>query len=176
MPESRDPAELLQAAAYDDQSAWVELTARYGPRMWAVARACGLGEADAADAVQGGWLRLIEHLHTIKDPARVGGWLVTTTRREALRILSRERPGLQAHDLVTEPDPATAVLDAELGHQLWVAVSALPEPCRTLLKLIATGERQLATRLGVAAGSVGPTRARCLSKLRTLISLEETVQ
>ncbi|MFI6594864.1 RNA polymerase sigma factor [Nonomuraea sp. NPDC050536] len=172
----RDPAVLLDAAADGDHAAWVELTNRFGPRLWAAVRACGLGEADAADAVQGAWLRLLESLHTIKDPAGVGAWLTTTARREALLILRKEVPGLPSYLPVSEPDPAAEVLDADIGQRLWQAVSDLHEPCRSMLRLVAVGERQLATRLGLPPGSVGPTRARCLERLRTLISPQETVQ
>ena len=177
MHEPRDPAELLKAAAEDDQTAWDQLESRFGPRMWAVARACGLNEADAADAVQGAWLRLLEHLHSIREPALVGAWLATTTRREAL-LLVRKTPPAAGFELGDAPDPASAVLEADGNRLLWQTVSALQEPCRTLLHLVATdlGSRQMALRLGVPVGSVGPTRARCLEKLRTLISLQETVQ
>ena len=92
MRDARLPAELVLAAASGEQSAWDGLVARFGARMWAVARACGLGEQDAADAVQGAWLRLLQHLHTIREPAGVGAWLMTTVRREALQLLPKDRP------------------------------------------------------------------------------------
>ncbi|NUP03617.1 MAG: sigma-70 family RNA polymerase sigma factor [Nonomuraea sp.] len=186
MSDSRDPAELLHDAAGGDRTAWHELESRFGARMWALARSCGLGEADAADAVQGAWLRLLQHMHDIRDPARVGGWLMTTTRREALLLLRKEPSGLlvrgpageASFGAVEEPDPASAVLEADGRRLLWKSVSALQEPCRTLLQLVATdlGNQQMAMRLGLPLGSVGPTRARCLEKLRTLLSLQETAQ
>ncbi len=177
MQDAHDPAELLSAAADGDQWAWDELVSRFGPRMWAVARACGLNEADAADVVQGSWLRLLERLGGIRDPGLVGAWLATTARREALLLLRRTPPGL-AFEGGHAPDPASAVLEADGHRLLWKTVSSLQEPCRTLLHLVATdlGSRQMAMRLGMPVGSVGPTRARCLEKLRTLISLQETVQ
>ncbi|MEU4574875.1 RNA polymerase sigma factor [Nonomuraea sp. ATR24] len=177
MHDTRDPAELLAAAAGGDQDAWDQLVSRFGPRMWAVARSCGLGESDAADVVQGAWLRLLERLHAIREPAAVGAWLATTTRREALQLL-RKTPHSVAAEPPAAPDPASAVLEADGNRLLWQTVSTLHEPCRTMLRLVATdlGSRQMAQRLGVPIGSVGPTRARCLEKLRTLISLQETVQ
>ena len=87
-----------------DQAAWEDLVARFDARMWAVARAFGLSAADAADAVQGAWLRLVENADAIRDPARIGAWLVTTTRHEAAR-LSRRARGEVASDLVV-PDTA----------------------------------------------------------------------
>jgi RNA polymerase sigma factor (sigma-70 family) len=174
----REPAELLAAAADGDQSAWDELESRFGPRMWAVARACGLSPADAADAVQGSWLRLLQNLRSIRDPSAVGGWLTTTVRREALLLLRKERPGVSSFEVVEDPDPAAAVLEADGRRLLWTMVSTLQEPCRTLLQLVANdlGNQQVASRLGLPTGSVGPTKARCLEKLRTLISLQETAQ
>ncbi|MFG2077623.1 RNA polymerase sigma factor, sigma-70 family [Nonomuraea maritima] len=178
MHAAREPAELLLAAAEGDQSAWDELVSRFGPRMWAVARACGLGPADAADAVQGAWLRLLQHLHTIREPAGVGAWLMTTVRREALQLLRKDRPLLAAAEVVDEPDPAAAVLEADDRRLLWKTVSALHEPCRSLLQLVANdlGNQQVASRLGLPVGSIGPTKSRCLDKLRTLISTQETAQ
>ncbi|WP_328815080.1 RNA polymerase sigma factor [Nonomuraea cypriaca] len=178
MRDPRDPAELLEAAADGDRSAWDELESRFGPRMWAVARACGLGSSDAADAVQGSWLRLLQHLHSIRDPSGVGGWLMTTVRREALLLLRKELPGVSSFEVVEDPDPVSAVLETDGRNLLWKTVSDLHEPCRTLLQLVANdlGSRQVAMRLGLPVGSVSPTRARCLEKLRTLISTQETAQ
>lgn len=178
MPDPRQPAELLLAAASGEQDAWDALEARFGPRMWAVARACGLNEQDAADAVQGAWLRLLEHLHDIREPAGVGAWLATTTRREALHLIKKAKPAPVTFDVIHTPDPESAVLEADGNRMLWQTVFTLKEPCRSLLTLVASdlGSRQVAVRLGLPFGSVGPTRARCLEKLRTLISLQETVQ
>ncbi|WP_246148631.1 RNA polymerase sigma factor [Nonomuraea turkmeniaca] len=174
----RDTAELVHAAAGGDRSAWDELESRFGPLMWAVARACGLGPADAADVVQGAWLRLLQHLESIKDPAAVGGWLATTVRREALLLLRKDRPRVYSSEVVEDPDPAAAVLETDGRQLLWKSVSALHEPCRTLLQLVAIdlGSRQTAMRLGLPMGSIGPTRARCLERLRTLISAQETAR
>ncbi|MEV0583714.1 sigma-70 family RNA polymerase sigma factor [Nonomuraea sp. NPDC050310] len=173
-----DAALLLKAAAEGDESAWAGLEALFGPRMWAVARACGLGEADAADAVQGAWLRLLESLDRIREPSCVGAWLVTTARREAIQLLRRGPTTFPAFTPPAHPSPESTLLEADSVRLLWQQVTDLPEPCRTLLKLLATqaGPRQVAVRMGIPPGSVGPTRARCLQKLRTRISLEEKVQ
>jgi RNA polymerase sigma factor (sigma-70 family) len=170
---------LVLAAAEGDHHAWCQLVDRFGAAMWATARSYGLSGADADDAVQGAWLRLVENLSAIRDPRGIGGWLITTTRREASRLARRR----QGERLAGEPpdqaqaDAATAVLDADQGLRLWQAVETMQEPCRTLLRLVATapdsGTHQLAVRLGMPTGSVGPTRARCLRRLRTLISAEE---
>ncbi|MCK2217709.1 sigma-70 family RNA polymerase sigma factor [Actinomadura sp. ATCC 31491] len=178
MHAQRAPEELLRAAADGDRSAWDALESRFGPLMWAVARACGLGAADAADVVQGAWLRLLQHLDDIREPERVGAWLATTVRREALLVLRESRPGVHWAAEAGEPEPGAAVLGSHERQALWSTVSTLREPCRTLLQLVAIdlGSRQTAARLGLPLGSVGPTRARCLEKLRTLISPQEPAQ
>lgn len=165
-----------------DAAAWDELVDRFGARMWAVARAFGLTAADAADAVQGAWLRLVENWDTIREPAALGAWLITTTRREAA-VLSRRRRGERLIPDPPEPpdpdpgpwaqDPAAAVVSADEGRRLLQTVDRLQEPCRMLLRLLVeapdAGYRQIAGRLGVPIGSVGPLRGRCLARLRRLL-------
>ncbi|MFO7249633.1 MAG: sigma-70 family RNA polymerase sigma factor [Actinomycetes bacterium] len=164
-----------------DQAEWNALEAEFGPRMWAVARAFGLSAADAADAVQAAWLRLVESIDRIRDPARIGAWLVTTTRHEALLLCRKGRAVTPTHS-PPEPgeadagDPALAVLSADEARRLWRAVDALDEPCRTLLRLLVTapesGYARIAARLGLPIGSVGPMRGRCLGRLRKLVEAE----
>ncbi|MCT9931145.1 sigma-70 family RNA polymerase sigma factor [Planotetraspora sp. A-T 1434] len=159
-----------------DQAAWEELVARFDGRMWAVARAFGLSPADAADAVQGAWLRMVESLDGIRDPERIGAWLITTTRHEAVRLSRRARGEVMAdHELpdVAGPDPAAAIVDADFGRHVWQRLHTLGEPCRSLLRLYVLNPdakyAQIAIRLNLPVGSIGPTRARCLSRLRTLV-------
>ncbi|GIH71651.1 RNA polymerase sigma factor [Sphaerimonospora thailandensis] len=167
-----------------DQAAWDDLVARFDGRMWAVARAFGLGPADAADAVQGAWLRLVESLDAIRDPDRIGSWLITTTKNEAARLSrSRTGSGSAVSDVPDDipdlgaPDPAAAVVDADYGRHVWGRLDLLGEPCRSLLRLYALHPdaryTQIALRLDLPVGSIGPTRARCVSRLRAL--LEENV-
>jgi len=159
------------------QEEWNELEATFGPRMWAVARAYGLSTTDAADAVQAAWLRLVESYDRIRDPGRVGAWLVTTTRNEAA-LLCRKARGVTPTDAPPETarlddDPALAVLSADESRRLWQAVDDLDEPCRTLLRLLVTapdsGYARIAARLNMPIGSVGPTRGRCLGRLRKML-------
>lgn len=162
-----------------DQAAWEDLVARFDGRMWAVARAFGLSAADAADAVQGAWLRLVENAAFIRDPDRIGAWLVTTTRHEAAR-LSRRARGEIVSDLdvpdTAAPDPTAAVVDADLGRRIWSRLDQLGEPCRSLIRLYVLHPEaryaQIAVRLDLPVGSIGPTRARCMSRLRALVGEE----
>src|SRR4051812_25387496 len=105
--ETSDVAGLLGAARDGDQRAWDALVSRYSGLLWAIARSHRLDAADAGDAIQTTWLRLVEHLDRVHDPERVGGWLATTMRRECLRALrrgGRERP---VDDLAVDtPDDA----------------------------------------------------------------------
>ncbi len=182
---------MFDAILAGDQAAWDALVARFSGRLWSVVRAYGLSAADAADVVQGTWLRLVESLHTVRDPDRIGSWLFTTARREAC-LLSRRSRGerLIGDQAVAEhvdsalartgnvhPDPALTVLSADEGRRLWRTVEAMHEPCRSLLLLMATapdaGVHQLAGRLGMPSGSYGPTRGRCLNRLRTMLTAQE---
>nr|WP_166641038.1 sigma-70 family RNA polymerase sigma factor [Amycolatopsis sp. SID8362] len=171
-----DTTTLLSAAARGDQAAWDALVERYASLLWSIARAHRLSEADAADVVQTVWLKLVENLGRIKDPERLPGWLGTTTRHECLRQLrrgERERPA-DDHVWQNEPAPGEAVDAALLLNErdatLWRALSALPEHCRRLLRaLMATPPPSYAAvsaALDMPIGSIGPTRQRCLGRLR----------
>jgi RNA polymerase sigma factor (sigma-70 family) len=161
-------ADLVALAAAGDDAAWRALVDRYRGVVWAVAREHRLPECDAADVSQATWLNLAQHLHRLRDPERVAGWLVTTARRESLRVLAvrrREPP----FDL-SVVDPPAPQADVDSGDVLWRALHGLPERCRALLRLIALtpdlSYAQAARALGIPAGSVGRTRGRCLAVLR----------
>src|SRR5262245_8584323 len=144
-----------------DPGVWQELVARFDGRMWSVARAHGLSPADAADAVQGAWLRMVESLDTIRDPDAIGAWLLTPTRREAARLGRKARgelPSDVAPPETAAPDPALAVVDADVGREMWQRLASLGEPCQTLLRLYVLNPDirygQIAARLGIPVGSV----------------------
>jgi RNA polymerase sigma factor (sigma-70 family) len=168
-------ADLIKRAGAKDQQAWRLLVNRFGSLVWAVARSHRLDHADAADVSQTTWLRLAENLDTLRDPARLPGWLATTARRESLRVLAgrrREAPG----DLPDEPDhdrvarPEASVLTADRNQRLWQAFSGLSERCQRLLRLIATlpelSYAEIGSILDIPIGGIGPTRLRCLQALR----------
>src|ERR671923_431953 len=120
--------ELVRAASQGDQRAWEGLIARFGGLVWSVARAHGLSRADAADVSQTAWLRLVEHLHRLRDPERVGTWLASTARHEALRILRRDRHQVPVGDDADLEGPGPAAespeawaLAAERSDLLWRA-------------------------------------------------------
>ena len=166
---------VVRAASDGDREAWNALVTRYGGLIWSVARAHRLGDADAADVFQTTWLRLVEHLGTIRDPDRVGSWLATTARNECLRVL---RVG-QRHVLTDgfeliegESDAAvdTRMLTEERDAALWRAFSRISARCRGLLRMLAADPPPSYDEIGAAldmpVGSIGPTRGRCLEQLR----------
>lgn len=174
---------MVRAAADGSEAAWAALVDRFAGVIWAVARAQGLDPSDAADVSQTTWLRFAEHIDQLREAERAAGWLVTTARREAVRI-SR----LGARHLLVDPwtelarrdeevEIDEALLDQERSVVLQQSFAALPDRCRRLLQALAAEDASyadLGQRLDMPVGSIGPTRARCLEKLRALMSrLEE---
>jgi len=128
-----------------------------------------------ADVSQTTWLRLAEHLDRIRDPERLGGWLATTARHESLRAIRRgtkEQPTGEA-DLFEEPSDEAIdrlLLDRERDGALWRAFAALTDRCKSLLRLLMADEEptyeEIGAALGMPIGAIGPTRMRCLDRLR----------
>jgi RNA polymerase sigma factor (sigma-70 family) len=181
--------DLVSAAAAGDSKAWNQLVDRFAGMVWAVARSYRLNTADAGDVSQTTWLRLVQHLDRIEQPERVGAWLATTARHEALRVArmgSRELPVGEdvTIDLIAEERVSTddRLLADERAHELWALVTRLPVRCQLILRLLTADPplsyRDLGEALDMPIGSIGPTRARCLEHLRRIansagISLEE---
>jgi RNA polymerase sigma factor (sigma-70 family) len=169
---------LVTRARNGEQQAWDALVERYAPLIWSICRRHRLEAADAQDAAQSVWLKLVDQLDNLRDPAALPGWLATTTRRECGRILrTARRPRDAGHALAAgvipdnhaqaaEPD----LLAAERHAALREAFGQLPPGCQQLLALLihdpALPYAEISTRLGIPAGSIGPSRRRCLDKLR----------
>lgn len=174
---------LVLACRRGDAAAWVALIARYQRLIYTIARRAGLDEDQSADVFQRVFMTLVEQLDRVEQPALVGPWLVTTARRESWRLRQRERAaGISANDAADQTDtlpdgaalPDELVLRLEEQHELRTAVEALDERCRRLLKLLFYRPDpppyvEIAAALGIAEGSIGPIRARCLKKLRRLL-------
>ena len=176
-----DVASAVRRAADGDRVAWDMLVEAFTPYLFAVASTFRLGSADAAEVVQTTWLRLVEHLDAINQPEALGGWLATTARREALRLV-RTRGREQLTDDVEIgaaspssglPDPEQHAIDADRSRMLCHAFGRLPENCQVLLHLMAVGVlsyAEIAAQLEMPIGSIGPTRGRCLGRLRRLMA------
>jgi RNA polymerase sigma factor (sigma-70 family) len=186
-----DDHELVQRCRQGEQAAWAVLVRRFQRLVYTVPRTAGLPEEQAADVFQFSFQRLHQNLHRLEDPSRVRAWLVTTAKRETLRLLSENRryassapAGASADDgddidpLAALPDPAPlqdAQLDAlQQQHRLRAAVDKLDPAARQLVELLFLEEEplpyaEIARRLQMPEGSIGPTRARCLAKLRKLL-------
>ena len=171
-------ATLLEAAAEGDERAWSELVSQFHGLLWATARACGLSEADAADVTQTTWMRLAEHLGRITQPAALPGWLVSTTRREAICVSKRARrppPAvlLGSLDLDDDHSAVDLLLRAERHRELRAAFRRLGEQCRLLLAMLSADARysydEISNQVDIPVGSIGPTRRRCLTKLAQLM-------
>ena len=166
---------VLIAAAIGDERAWDELLDRFGSMIWAIARAHRLCDADAADVTQATWTALLAHLDQLKDPDRVGAWLATTARRECLRLLGQARgfvpygddlPELEAG----EQDPLEGLEVDQRDTALWRSFRRLRHSDQALLRLLIADPtpsyEEISAALEIPIGSIGPTRARALTRLR----------
>jgi RNA polymerase sigma factor (sigma-70 family) len=179
-PGDADVEELFLAARDGDGDAWGGLVRAYEPRLRHIARSCRLAPDDVDDIVQATWVELFKAIRRIRDPAAVGGWLATVTRRNALRSrqlqmreqltddadLGESAEGTRSRDFQS---PEASVLASERHAALAAAVAGLPDRHRRLLTVLVSepdlGYRQVSERLGMPVGSIGPIRARALARL-----------
>jgi RNA polymerase sigma factor (sigma-70 family) len=166
---------LARGAAAGDESAWNELVRRLDGVLRGVARRYRLAGADVDDVVQTTWLRAVDHVGRLHDPGAIAGWLVVTARREAMRTLQRGVREVLTDDTaaIDDPDPASPEVLAiarERRAALHGAVDRLSGRQRVLLSsMLATpapSYEQIAERLAMPVGSIGPTRDRALARLR----------
>ncbi|NUT39490.1 MAG: sigma-70 family RNA polymerase sigma factor [Thermoactinospora sp.] len=184
--DSESIGRLFQAAAKGDAAAWKSLVERLSPLVWSVARAHGLSDADASEAYQTTWFRLAQHLDRIRDPERVSTWLATTARNECLKLIrsGRKLVASDTESFERIPDdrtPESAFIEdeeardeAERHRQLWQAFRELGDKCQQLLRVLIGSPphsyQEAAEALGLAIGSIGPMRQRCLRRLRLLMT------
>jgi RNA polymerase sigma factor (sigma-70 family) len=172
------PPWSLRRARCGDKGSWDALAARYAPLIWSVCRRYQLSPADAEDVGQSVWLRLVDQLDKVHDPAALPGWLATTTRRERWRVLRATRgPHAPAYRLDAENLPAEQdggaeqePIEAERHAAVREAVTHLPaDGQRLIAPLIADPPlryAEISAQLGIPVGSIGPNRGRCLDKMR----------
>jgi RNA polymerase sigma factor (sigma-70 family) len=167
----------IERARAGDLSALDDLVRELNPLLWHVARSQGSGPDEALDVVQTAWLELVRSLDQLRNPYAVVGWLVSVTRREAWRRAANARQVAPTDTIAEHADPASDVLDAlldtERDRTLWQYFEQLSERCRRLLRVLTAVDRpdydEVSLAMGMPRGSIGPTRARCLVKLRELL-------
>jgi RNA polymerase sigma factor (sigma-70 family) len=178
---------LIERCLAGEEAAWEAIVVRYQRLVYSIPLKMGMGEDVAADVFQSVCLRLLEHLATLKDREKLASWLITTTTRECWRTSQKRRreapigEGGDADDEVARPEiadtrPLAEAEQIQLAEQqrLRVAVDALPDRCRALLELLYYAEdrpsyEEISRRLEMPVPSIGPTRARCLAKLKKLM-------
>jgi RNA polymerase sigma factor (sigma-70 family) len=176
----RQTAELVQRAAEGHELAWRRLIDEFGPRLRHISATYRLGEAEAADAVATTWLKLVEHIGSLRDGCVVQAWLVTTLRRECLaraRARGRERP-VAGFVGVDEPvhivDFDRWLVRADDRRIVRRALMELTGPQRQLIAMLfadpALSYAEISASLAIPIGSIGPTRCRLLDKLRHAMS------
>ena len=193
-PPQDDDATLVARCRRGDEAAWRTLVMRYQRLVYAIVRRFGDDEHAAADVFQTVFSRLMQHLPQLADPSRLQAWIVTTAKREALLQRKRAQRTVSMHRAADPGDgdaagwaddwepaddaasPEDSLDELQQLHTVRQALDQMDERCRNLLGLLFRDEDErvpydeVARRLGVPVGSIGPTRARCLGKLRALLS------
>jgi len=173
-------SKLVLAAAAGDRDAWERLVDEYANLVWAVVRSCGLYGAEASDVSQTVWLRFVEHVGRLREPERAGAWLATTARHECLRVLRRRgrmtamADPPEVPDVSADADPGTKVVASEEHQLLMVALDGISAQCQQLLRLLLVDPPlsydEISSMLDMPKGSIGPTRQRCLVRLRAAMT------
>ena len=173
-----DDARLLSACLAGDESAWATIVERYSRLIFSIALKSGLDEDDAADVVQNVFTIVLRRLETLQQPDRFSAWLITTTHRESWRLSKTRREeqlpeGFDPIDVEAATDaPVVAWEHAMFTHQ---ALGRLGGQCQRLLELLFLRDdrpdyKEIAAELGIAVGSIGPIRARCLKRLEACLA------
>jgi RNA polymerase sigma factor (sigma-70 family) len=176
-----DDESLVGACRRGDEAAWEALVRRYQRLVYTVPRRAGMDEDAAADVFQRVFTNLFEHLDRLDRPDRLAAWLVTVARRETWRSMRRDVVGRVPLEDVepelqdTAPLADEVLLRMEEQHAVRSAMAALQPRCRELLGLLFYAPQpipyaEIAEQLGIAEGSIGPIRGRCLERLRTLLT------
>ncbi|MFC5957199.1 RNA polymerase sigma factor [Streptomyces pratens] len=178
-----DVGVVVRSAADGDAAAWKSIVEGLGPLVWSVVRAHRLSDADAHEVYQTVWFRFAQNLGRIREPEKTGAWLASTARHECLKVLRNARrltltDDPQLLDRVSEDGtPEQSLLEAEEAaaqservRRMWQEFEELGDRCRQLLRVLIASPppsyQEVSAALGIAVGSIGPLRQRCLRRLR----------
>jgi len=175
-----DVAQLVKGAAAGDLQAWEGLVNQFARLIWSITGEFKLVESDAADVAQTTWLRLLEHIDRIEHPDRVGSWLAATARHECLRNLAAHKKVVLGHDeedlhgvAAHGPEVDERLLADERAEVVREALARLPRRWQRLLEMLMADPpasyAEISDQLGLPVGSIGPTRGRCLARLRVML-------
>ncbi|MEU3144815.1 MULTISPECIES: RNA polymerase sigma factor [unclassified Streptomyces] len=181
-----DVGALVQSAVGGDAAAWKAIVEGLGPLVWSVVRAHRLSDADAHEVYQTVWFRFAQNLGRIREPERTGAWLASTARHECLKVLRNARrltltDDPQLLDRVSEDgtpeqsllESEEAAVQSERVRRMWQEFEELGDRCRQLLRVLIASPppsyQEVSAALGIAVGSIGPLRQRCLRRLRARI-------
>lgn len=169
-----DPA-LIQACLAGDEASWKELVDRYGRLVYSIPRHYGLDESDAEDVFQNVFAIVLNKLGTLHDPTRLSAWLITITHRQTQRLAKhiRSEKSIDEETALADDPSLEEIHRWEQRQLLHQALSQLDPRCQQILTALlqesGPNYAELARRLGIAVGSIGPARARCFKKLEAIL-------
>lgn len=176
--ELSDP-ELVGRCLEGDPAAWEELiSVRYRRLIYSIPNKFRFSPADCDDVFQTIVVKLLEHLSELKDESKVSSWLITTTTRQCIQMRSLKMRDVSDEDgLEATPDPAETSeqvhIQTDREQKIREAIHEMPGKCRQLLESLSEDPRpsyeEISKRLSMPVPSIGPTRARCIEKLQSLL-------
>nr|WSY49878.1 sigma-70 family RNA polymerase sigma factor [Streptomyces sp. NBC_00886] len=183
---------LVQSAVDGDAAAWKAIVEGLSPLVWSVVRAHRLSDVDAREVYQTVWFRFAQHLGRIREPEKAGSWLASTARNECLKVIKGLRRLMPTDDpqvldrISEERTPEQSLIDSEEAaseseriRRLWQEFEELGERCRQLLRVLMASPppsyQEVSAGLGIAVGSIGPMRQRCLRRLRARLDARGAV-
>ncbi len=170
---SRDDKLLIERCIKGDQTAWKDLITRYQRLVYSVAHNfCNQAE-DVSDVFQQVWMEMYQHLSDLRHIEALPAWLITVTRRRCYAVIRAQRGSEQLDEGLAGDSEDLAQIERE--HELERALEQLPERCRRLLNLLyfdvsEPSYSEISGTMSMPEASIGPTRARCLEKLRKIMS------
>ncbi len=175
---SQTDLEIWLEVLAGDNKAWEELVRRYQSLVYTVGIRAGLSLADAADCFQETWVQLYKNRKSLRNPSRLSAWLVTTAKREAIRLrkIAKNSSSEIENPAWNDPRPLPdeVIEQIERQAQLEIALGKLEPRCRKVMEMFffAPEEKsyeEISESLGISFNSLGPIRRRCLEKLKNIL-------